>query len=292
MILLVPQWNPLLSQDGKAAAEAQIQSVFGGVFGGVDLLNTANLLAAAAVVLLMFLLSKILCALLSLVAKRGGRAHSMAGLFTSLTKLVCVIVALVWALGILGVNLAAIFASLGILSLIVGFGAQSLIEDAITGIFMIFEGQYQVGDIIVLDEFRGTVRNIGIRTTVIEDAGGNQKIVNNSDIRNLQNRSHNISVAVADIGICYEDRIEDVEAVLLPALQEIYERNQNIFEEAPTYAGVEALADSAVVLRITAKVREENYFIGYRTLNRELKILFDNNHINIPFPQLVVHKGE
>ena len=149
-----------------------------------------------------------------------------------------------------------------------------------------------VGDIIVLDEFRGTVRNIGIRTTVIEDAGGNQKIVNNSDIRNLQNRSHNISVAVADIGICYEDRIEDVEKILIPALQDIYERNKNIYLAPPRYAGVEALADSAVVLRVVADVTEENIFVGRRTLNRELKILFDNNNIEIPFPQVVVHRGE
>ena len=97
------------------------------------------------------------------------------------------IIGVVWGLAILGVNTTAVLAGIGIVGLILGFGAQSLIEDIITGAFIIFEGQYVNGDIIILDDFRGTVRNIGVRTTTIEDAGGNLKVVNNSDIRNFQN---------------------------------------------------------------------------------------------------------
>lgn len=216
----------------------------------------------------------------------------MAGLFISLTKFTCTIAAIVWALGILGVNLAGVFASLGVASLIIGFGAQSLIEDAVTGMFIIFEGQYSVGDIIVLDDFRGTVKNIGIRTTSIVDAGGNLKIVNNSDIRNLQQRSRESSVAVCDVGISYATSIPKVEEILAESLPDIYERHKDIFLSAPRYVGVEELASSSVVIRVVADVTEEDYFAGRRILNREMKLLLDSNGIEIPFTQVVVHQQD
>ena len=202
LILLVnPGWIPFFDGATKQSITASLQSAFGGLMGGTGMLTLANIIAALAVVALVWLVCIVVCSILETMAKKGKQRKSMAGLFTSLTKFICVIAGGVWALGILGVNLAGVFASLGIASLIIGFGAQSLIEDAISGVFIIFEGQYNIGDIIVLDEFRGTVKNIGIRTTCIEDDGGNLKIVNNSDIRNLQNRSLNRSIAVCDIGI-------------------------------------------------------------------------------------------
>ena len=291
-VLVFPAYNPLLSDSAKAEVTAQLQDTFGGLFGGGGLLTPARLMVAVAVVVLMCLVNIVLSALLEAIARKHNSTQSVVGLFISLVKFLTVIVAIVWALGVLGVNVAGIFASLGLASLIVGFGAQSLIEDSITGIFIIFEGHYHVGDIIVLDGFRGVVKNIGVRTTTIQDDGGNLKVVNNSDIRNLQNRSRNASLVASEIGMRYEDRIEDVEKILIPALQDIYERNKHIYLAPPRYAGVEALADSAVVLRVVADVTEANIFVGRRTLNRELKILFDNNNIEIPFPQVVVHRGE
>ena len=216
----------------------------------------------------------------------------MIGLFVSLIKFLGFVVGGVWALAILGVNLTGIFASLGIASLIIGFGAQSLIEDAVTGIFIIFEGQYHVGDIIVLDGFRGTVRRIGIRTTCIEDAGGNQKIVNNSDIRNVQNRSRNSSIAVCDLCISYDADIRKVEKVIAATLPKIHTKYSELFLNAPRYVGVESLGESSVVMRIVADVTEENFFLGYRTLNRELKLMCDENNIEIPFNQIVVHQAQ
>ena len=293
LILLVnPGWIPFFDGATKQSITAALQNAFGGLLGGTGMLTLANIIAALAVVALMWLVCIVVCGILETMAKKGKQRRSMAGLFTSLTKFLCVIAGGVWALGILGVNLAGVFASLGIASLIIGFGAQSLIEDAISGIFIIFEGQYNIGDIIVLDEFRGTVKNIGIRTTCVEDEGGNLKIVNNSDIRNLQNRSLNRSIAVCDIGITYGARVEDVEKVILAALPEMYERNKDVFLAAPVYKGVESLADSAVVLRVVVDATEANFFPARRRLNREMKILFDDHGIEIPFPQLVIYKGE
>lgn len=291
-LLVFPGWNPFLDEGQKQAVVSQLQKSFGGLFGGVGSLTLSRIISAASVLVFMALLSLFICWLLELFSRKGRHRRSMAGLFISLTKFTCTIAAIVWALGILGVNLAGIFASLGVASLIIGFGAQSLIEDAVTGMFIIFEGQYSVGDIIVLDDFRGTVKNIGIRTTSIVDAGGNLKIVNNSDIRNLQQRSRESSVAVCDVGISYATSIPKVEEILAESLPDIYERHKDIFLSAPRYVGVEELASSSVVIRVVADVTEEDYFAGRRILNREMKLLLDSNGIEIPFTQVVVHQQD
>ena len=292
LILLVnPGWNPLLGESSRAAVSAQLAQTFGGLFSG-DAASFAQVISAAAVVVFVWLVCIVICAVLELMAKKGRHSRSMAGLFISLTKFISAIVGLVWALSVLGVDLVGIFASLGIASRIIGFGAQSLIEDAITGVFIIFEGQYHVGDIVVLDEFRGTVQNIGIRTTRIIDDGGNVKIVNNSDIRNIQNRSRADSVAVSDLSIAYECDIREVEAIIAAELPGMFERHPDVFLECPQYKGVQAMGDSAVVLRFIVKATEPNFYAAFRALNRELKLMCDKHGIEIPFNQIVVSQKQ
>ena len=285
-------WNPLVAANTRAEVFSQLQETFGGLFGGTGLLTPAKLISAATVVVVVWLINILICWILEQIGKNNQKSLSVIGLFTSLCKFICVIVGGVWALGVLGVNVAGIFASLGIASLIVGFGAQSLIEDMISGIFIIFEGQYHVGDIIVLDEFRGYVRNIGIRTTSIEDDGGNFKICNNSDIRNLQNRSMNRSIAATNLCISYNADIPTVENIILAALPDMFERNKDVWLSVPRYVGVDNLGESSVELKFLVDVNEQNFFSGRRRLNRELKILLDKNNIEIPFNQIVVHKGD
>lgn len=290
--LLVPAINPFLDDAAEAAVSAQIQATFGGLLGGAGMLTPANLICAAAVILVVWLLCDLIILGLKWLMEKNGNSRSMVGLFISLIKFLGYIIGGVWALGILGVNLAGIFASLGIASLIIGFGAQSLIEDAVTGIFIIFEGQYQVGDIIVLDGFRGAVKHIGIRTTCIQDAGGNLKIVNNSDIRNVQNRSKNSSIAVCDLSISYDADIREVEKVIAATLPKLHAKYSKLFLACPRYMGVESLGESSVVMRIVADVAEENFYLGYRTLNREMKLMCDRHGIEIPFNQIVVHQAQ
>ena len=291
-VLLIPSINPFLNDAQEAAVKAQIQDSFGGLLSGTGMLTPGRMICAVAAILLTCLLCMLICWILEGIAQKKRNSRSMTGLFSSLVKFLGFIAGGAWVLSILGVNLTGIFASLGIASLIVGFGAQSLIEDAVTGIFIIFEVQYHVGDIIVLDDFRGTVKNIGIRTTIIEDTGGNEKIVNNSDIRNMQNRSRNTSVVVCDLSISYDAKLKDVEQVIYESLPKIYSRNKKLFVTPPRYMGVESLGESSVVLRIAADVSEKDFFIGYRTLNREMKLMCDENNIEIPFNQLVVHQAD
>lgn len=217
------------------------------------------------------------------------RARTVCSLARSILSYTAVLLSVFFGLRALGVDVTASLASVGVVTLIIGFGAQSLIEDVLTGVFLIAEGRYNVGDILVLDDFRGKVVDISVRTTTLEDAGGNHKIINNSEIRNFQNRSQKTSMAVSLISISYDADLRAVEAVIADALPAMYEENRDVFLAAPVYLGVEELADSAVVLKFAVSSTEEKIFDARRALNRSLKLLFDEKGIDIPFPQLTVH---
>ena len=238
---------------------------------------------------LVVLISNVLLIVLNLFRNRRGRIGTLVTVISSLIKYISVLVAFCWILSIIGVNVSTIFASVGIFALILGFGAESLVADLVTGVFILFENQYNVGDIVEIDGFRGKVKEIGIRTLSLEDTGGNIKIINNSELKNIVNRSNQRSVAVCDVSVSYNTDIEELEEKLVNMLQKIKAKHTDIFIGRVEFVGVEALADSGVVLRIIADVSEENIFKGRRLLNKEIKIMFDKDGIIIPYPQVDVH---
>ena len=217
------------------------------------------------------------------------RARTVCSRTRSILSYAAVLLSVYFGLRALGVDVTASLASVGVVTLIIGFGAQSLIEDVLTGIFLIAEGRYNVGDILVLDDFRGKVVDISVRTTPLEDAGGNHKIINNSEIRNFQNRSQKTSVAVSTVSVGYDADLRAVEAVIADALPAMFEENRAVFLDVPQYIGVEELGESGVVLKFIVSATEENVFAARRALNRSLKLLFDEKGIDIPYPQLTVH---
>ena len=289
VLFILPGWLPVLSEETRAATRSTFASTFGGAGSGTAFWSLGRVLSILAMIAGVALLANLLQLLLTKLPFRSSRTQTAASLLVSLIKYAAVLTCIIWGLSLAGVNITGIFASLGIVSLIIGFGAQSLIEDIVTGIFIIFEGQYSVGDVIVLDDFRGIVRRIGVRTTSIEDAGGNLKIINNSDIRNLQNRSANESVAVCDFGVPYSAPLEKIEEVIRAELEGMWKRNEALFLHIPEYRGVQSLGESAVILRVIAYTDETNIFDANRALNREVKLLLDRKGIEIPFPQIVVH---
>ena len=212
-------------------------------------------------------------------------------LVVNFLKWVVVIGAIFMILSACGLRSEFSAAGAGIVALIIGLGSQSLVADILAGIFIVFEGDYQVGDIVILDGWRGEIQSIGVRTTKLIDAGGNIKIVNNSDIRSIINQTKELSIAKCYVGIGYEARIENVEAVIADNIDHIKERIPTIVE-GPFYMGVSELAESSVNLLFVAKCKENDIYQVQRDLNREIKIMFDDNDINIPFNQVVVHMGE
>ena len=212
-------------------------------------------------------------------------------LVVNFLKWVVVIGAVFMCLSACGLKAEFSAAGAGIVALIIGLGSQSLVADILAGIFIVFEGDYQVGDIVILDGWRGEIQAIGVRTTKLMDAGGNVKIVNNSDIRSIINQTKELSLAKVYVGTRYEDRIENIESVIADNLETI-KKNIPAIVEGPFYKGVSELGESSVDLLFVAKCKEEDIYQVQRDLNREIKIMFDNNGIGIPFPQVVIHKGE
>ena len=245
-----------------------------------------QVLAMAAMVLFA---ASLLRLMLNLVKPKERKAMTMISILSSLLRYVAALVILCWGLSILGVNVNAIVASVGIVALVVGFGAESLVADVVTGIFLIFENQYNVGDIVEVNGFRGVVKEIGIRTTSIMDMGENIKIINNSEMKNILNRSDNISRAVSDIAIPYETDLEALEAKLPRLMEDIFAKRQDVMLSAPRYLGVQQLAESSVILRFVVDVAEKDIYSGARTLNRDLWLGFRSLGVECPFPQVDVH---
>ena len=256
---------------------------------GTVKVDLASIWKVLLMIFFVLAVESLLVFLLSLPKPQSHRARSVLSIVSSLLKYVAVIVILCWGLSILGVNVSTIVASVGVLALIVGFSAESLITDVVTGAFMIFENQYNVGDIVEVDGFRGTVTSIGIRTTSITDPGDNVKIVNNSDMRNILNRSDRVSRSISDISIPYATDLEKLEASIPALMQSIYAAHPDMMKEPPQYLGVQALADSAVVLRFLVNVEEKDIYAGARVLNHDLLLGFRKLGVECPFPQVDVH---
>jgi len=227
--------------------------------------------------------------LIGLIQTESHRGRTVLTLLASLTHYVAAIVILCWGLSLFGVDVNMIVASVGVLALVVGFGAESLIADVITGFFMLFENQYNVGDIVEVNGFRGTVKDIGIRTTSIVDTGKNIKIVNNSEMKNILNRSDNASIAVSTIDIPYKTDLEALEMKIPCLMKEIYQKHGDIMKSEPRYLGVQELGSSGITLKFIVEIDESNIFSAPRVLNHDLFLGFRKLGVECPFPQLDVH---
>jgi len=257
------------------------------LFGGAGEFNIAIRIVSYAIFLLGT--SFVVRFVFMQFARLLKRGKAVVEILCSLIKYAAVIVLLFFILKSAGLDTTAILAGIGILGLIVGLGAQPLIADIIAGLFIVFEKVFDVGDIIVVDGFRGTVKEIGIRTTQIVDTGGNVKIINNSDVKTVINMTNQLSLAICEIGIEYGESLERVESILKDNLDAIREAIPDI-KEGPFYKGVSELGDSAVVLRFVANCEEDMRYQVERDLNRQFKLLFDRYNINIPFTQVVVNQ--
>ena len=219
------------------------------------------------------------------------KGKTLSRLLVSFFKWVIALCALFFTMDAWGANTTTILASAGVLTLIIGLGSQSLVADILAGIFIVFEGEFQVGDIVIIDGWRGEVMEIGMRTTKLIDAGYNIKIVNNSEIKTIINQTQELSLAKAYVSVSYGARIEKIEAVIADNLESFKQKIPAI-KEGPFYKGVSELGESGVTLLFVAKCQEDDIYQVQRDMNREIKIMFDNNDIEIPFNQLVVHMGE
>lgn len=289
-----PRIIPFLPAEAKETITAAWKDIFGDVekVSGSFTFNWATLFQIIAIILMMILITSVFRFIVQHIHPKTNKGKSALSLLNSAISYITAFVCFFWCLSAFGINLSAILASVGIVALIIGFGAQSLVEDLVTGIFLVFEDQFNVGDIIEVNGFRGVVDSIGIRTTAIRDMGGNIKIINNSDLRNILNRSTSASFATTEVSISYSTDLEDVEPKIKEFIPTLKGKYPELFLEEPTYLGVQELADSGVILKFGARVNEKDIYRAPRILNREIKVFFDKSGIEIPFPQVVVHNSD
>ncbi|MDY5440967.1 MAG: mechanosensitive ion channel family protein [Candidatus Enteromonas sp.] len=248
-------------------------------------------LSCLILILLILSVAKLLRTLFHLRAHKSDRAKTVFSLLDGFVKYGSAIAVIIYFLKACGVNTEALIASIGILALIVGLGAQSLIADIIAGMFIIFENEFNTGEIISIDGFRGEVIEIGIRTTKLLDCAGNIKIMNHSDIKNVVNLSREPSLAVVDVDFPYDVPIEFIEKLFEEKFDSIKEKIPAILT-GPFYKGVTEYKDSNVTVKIVATCKEADRFQVQRDLLREYRAILTAAGIDISYPRVVLSQEE
>lgn len=225
------------------------------------------------------------------VKKKGARALTIAKLLRSVVRYLVWFIVAMLVLSSLKIDLTPFIASAGVVGFALGFGAQSIVKDFMSGFFIIFDGQFEVGEIVEIGGFKGTVLTISLRTTIIENWKGERKIVNNGDIGSLINFSRNNSIAIVEFGVAYDTDLLRLAEIMPPFLEEVKSKYENI-TEMPSFLGVTELASSSINMRIIAKTVAMKHFQVERDIRRDLVVYFAENDITIPFPQVVVHNAK
>jgi small conductance mechanosensitive channel len=219
------------------------------------------------------------------------REETLSKLLDNVLSYVIYFIAFMMILTVLTIDVKALLAGAGIVGLAIGFGAQSLVKDILSGFFIIFEDQFSVGDHIRVGQFEGDVEAIGLRTTKLKSWTGELHILPNGGINQVTNFSLNNSVAVVDVAIAYQEDIEKAEK----AIAELLEKLPGQFEElvkVPELLGVQNLGASEIILRITAETLPMKHFYIARMIRKEVKMVLDENGIEIPFPRLVMYSRD
>lgn len=214
------------------------------------------------------------------------RVDTLRVLVNNVTTYTIYFLAILVVLEQIGVDLRPILVSAGVLGLAVGFGAQSLVRDVITGFFIIFEDQFAVGDVVTINNFTGTVQSIGLRITKLKSWTGEVHIFPNGTINHVTNFSLQNSLAVVDVSVAYEEDIEKVESVLAEVAKNAQEQMEDIVDD-PKVLGVQSLAASEVVIRVTAECKPNTHHAVGRKLRAMIKAEFDARGIEIPYPKMV-----
>jgi small-conductance mechanosensitive channel len=222
--------------------------------------------------------------------ERLQRRKTLGAFVSAVGILVIVAVTTMMILDEIGLSLGPLLATAGIAGLAIGFGAQTLVKDVIGGIFILLEDQYAIGDVVRTAGVDGVVEEVNLRTTILRDIHGVVHVVPNGEIRVVSNLTKEWSRAVLEIGVSYGEDPDRVISVLEQIAAEVHE--DPIFGalllEKPTVPGVEAFGESAITIRMMAKTAPLKQWDVAREIRRRIKHRFDEEGIEIPFPQRTV----
>ncbi|MBM7603560.1 small conductance mechanosensitive channel [Metabacillus crassostreae] len=215
-----------------------------------------------------------------------GRSLTLQSLSLNVFSYVLIFIFVVMVFQVFEYDATALLAGAGVIGLAIGFGAQGLVSDVVTGFFLLLEKQIDVGDYVTVAGFDGIVEQVGLRTTQIRGFDGTLHYVPNREITNVSNHSRGNMRALVDIGISYDDNIDKAIAILQSVCDQIAAEDENIVD-GPNVLGVQALGSSDVVIRVLAKTENMQQWAVERKLRKAMKEAFDANGIEIPFPHQV-----
>lgn len=219
------------------------------------------------------------------IERYRARATAVSGMLTSVGTFTIVVVAILFALAAVGVNIAPLLASAGIAGIAIGFGAQTIIRDFLSGVFMILENQYGVGDIVTVNGITGTVEDVGLRITTMRDFDGTVWYVTNGSVTELGNLSQGWSVAVADVPIAHGADLEHAKAVLLESVATIQNDDvwaNRVMPDAPI-VGVELITSTAVTMRIRLHTVHGQQWAVARELRTRAIMALEEAGVPLPF---------
>lgn len=275
----------------------------------VSLINwSINVVPSVILVLLLYLLTKwvlqftidkIHVRLQSKYEKKAKleeakRVNTLIGILQGTLKIALAIIFVLILLKELGLDIAPLLAGAGIIGLAVGFGAQELVRDVISGFFMLLENQLRVDDIVRINDTRGVVEAIELRTITLRDISGTVHIYQNGKINSLSNMTKGWSGAVFDIGVAYKENADHVISVMKEVAEELgaADEYKDFMLEPMEVFGLDNFGDSAIVIKARIKaVPGKQWFVG-REYRKRLKAAFDNAGIEIPFPHRTIYWGE
>jgi small conductance mechanosensitive channel len=221
------------------------------------------------------------------------RAETLARVFRYIVTVVVWLIAILLILSEIGISVAPILGAAGVAGLAIGFGAQSLVKDYFTGFFLLLENQIRQGDVVKIGEHAGLVEEVTLRFVQLRDYDGNVHFIPNGTISTLVNMSRGYAQAVVDIGVAYKEDLDRVMGVMRDVAEKL--RSDKDFAarilEPFELAGVERLADSAVVIRGRFKVLPLEQWNVKREYLRRVKAAFDEQGIEIPYPHVTFYPG-
>ncbi|MEX1192360.1 MAG: mechanosensitive ion channel family protein [Brumimicrobium sp.] len=227
-------------------------------------------------------------------SEREKRINTLTGIISTILKIVLVFLFVVIILEKLGVAIGPIIASAGIVGLAVGFGAQELVRDMISGFFILLEDQIRIGDAVELNGTWGIVESIELRTINLRDVSGVVHVFQNGKINTLANMSKEWSAIIINVGVAYKERYDHVTEVIQKVGEDMYKnsRFKDIMIEPLEISGLNEFADSAIVIRVVIKTKPGMQWDTGRDFRRRIKEAFDEANIEIPFPHRTVYWGE
>ncbi len=216
------------------------------------------------------------------------RQRTISRLLQSVISYVVYFSAIIGILSSLNIKVAGLLAGAGIVGLAIGFGAQSLVKDVITGFFIIFEDQFGVGDYIKINAAEGTVVEIGLRTTKINGATGEQFIIPNGAIGEVVNYSVNNSKIFIDLQMATDADFEKAEGVINKYLETLPKMHKELIA-APVFLGVQNVKGTEVTIRIAAETLPQQQYGVARTIRRDITKLFEENNIPMAYPKMMFY---